>query len=303
MQLLLKLHFVFFMSFSLTLFAQQEQQTTEQQEYQRWAENLWSSITPQTGKITLADDVAQLNVPENFYFLNKQDSKKVLEDIWGNPPGSADLLLGMLFQQGTTPFDGDSWGVSIEYEQDGYVSDEDAAQLNYDELLEQMKEDTAENSRSRVEQGYAPIQLIGWAAQPYYDKMTNKLHWAKEIKFGESPDNTLNYNIRVLGRKGVLVLNFIASINQLPEINNNIETVLAMADFTDGSKYSDFDPDLDEVAAYGIGALVAGKVIAKTGLLAAAFIFLKKFGIILLIAIGAFFKKLFWRKDPPKIKD
>lgn len=29
------------------------------------------------------------------------------------------------------------------------------------------------------------------------------------------------------------------------------------------AKYSNFDPDLDEIAAYGIGALVAGKFIEK----------------------------------------
>ena len=69
-----------------------------------------------------------------------------------------------------------------------------------------------------------------------------------------------------------------------------------MADFTQGQKYSDFDPDLDEVAAYGLGALVAGKVIAKTGLLAAALIFLKKFGVIILLAIGVFVQRLFKKK-------
>jgi len=60
--------------------------------------------------------------------------------------------------------------------------------------------------------------------------------------------------------------------------------------------YSDFDPDLDEVAAYGIGALVAGKVMAKTGLLAVALVFLKKFGVFILIGLGLLFKGLFSRK-------
>tara|TARA_R110002167_G_scaffold103139_6_gene267070 strand:- start:2846 stop:3775 length:930 start_codon:yes stop_codon:yes gene_type:complete len=298
MQRLGRFALVLLLSFNFPLIAQQaDQSSNEQQEYQLWAENLWSSMSPQSGKIALADSIALLDVPDNFYFLNQEDSKKVLEDIWGNPPGSSEALLGMLFKQGTTPFDGDAWGVSIEYEQDGYVSDEDAEQLNYDKLLLEMKNDAQQNSRARVEQGYDPIELVGWAAKPYYDKTSNKLHWAKEFKFGDSATHTLNYNIRILGRKGVLVLNFIANIDQLAEIDHNIDTVLAMAEFNEGSRYSDFDPDLDDVAAYGIGALVAGKVIAKTGFLAAAFIFLKKFGIVILIALGALLKKLFWRKD------
>ncbi len=71
---------------------------------------------------------------------------------------------------------------------------------------------------------------------------------------------------------------------------------MALAEFDEGSTYSDFNPDLDTVAAYGVGALVAGKVIAKTGFLAVALIFLKKFGIIILIGVGVFLKKLFFKK-------
>jgi uncharacterized membrane-anchored protein len=104
-------------------------------------------------------------------------------------------------------------------------------------------------------------------------------------------------------RKGVLVLNFIAGMNQLTEINQNKDTVLAMADFNQGSRYTFFDPDLDDVAAYGIGALVAGKLVAKTGLIAAAVIFLKKFGVIMVIALVAFIRKMFGRKKKAAVHE
>ena len=82
-----------------------------------------------------------------------------------------------------------------------------------------------------------------------------------------------------------------------------MSTVLAIAEFDQGSRYSDFDPDIDDVAAYGIGALIAGKVIAKTGFLAMLIIFLKKFGIIIVIAIGAFAKSLFSSKKKQQDPD
>ena len=160
-----------------------------------------------------------------------------------------------------------------------------------------MKSDTNLVSQERVKQGYEAIELVGWASPPYYDSATNKLHWAKEIKFANSSINTLNYNIRILGRKGVLVLNFIAQIDQQQLIETKLSSVLALAEFDQGSKYSDFDPDMDDVAAYGLGALVAGKVIAKTGFLAVAFLFIKKFAVIFIIAIGAFLKRMFKRKE------
>ena len=90
-------------------------------------------------------------------------------------------------------------------------------------------------------------------------------------------------------------MNFIAGMKQKAVIDSNINTVLSLAEFNQGSRYEDFNPDLDKVAAYGIGALVAGKVIAKTGFLVAALLFLKKFAVIFIIAAGAFFKKLFNR--------
>ncbi len=276
--------------------AAEEQMTAEQKEYLIWAKNIWENIDKKTGVIAIPAANATLNVTEGFYYLSPADAEKVLVDIWGNPPGQN--TQGMIFPAGSTPFEQDSWGVTIQYEEDGYVSDEDAEEINYDDLLDQMKDETSEASALRVEQGYQAIELVGWAANPYYDQTTRKLHWAKEIKFGsgESGINTLNYNIRVLGRKGVLVINFIAGMDQKYMIESKLDDVLAIADFDDGSKYADFDPEMDKVAAYGLGALVAGKVIAKTGFLAVLLVFLKKFGIIIFVAIGAFFKKIFSKK-------
>jgi uncharacterized membrane-anchored protein len=287
---------LFMLAFSLPVASEEQQFTQDEQEYLAWAQKIWDSLDRQQGDITLPNDVASLKVPENFYYLSPKDAETVLVEVWENPPGSGTDTLGMLFPSAATPFDEDSWGVMIQYEEDGYVSDENAEEIDFDELLTLMKEDTQEESKERVSQGYEPVELVGWAAKPYYDKGTHKLYWAKEVKFGDQDINTLNYNIRILGRKGVLVLNFIAGMDQKQTIDSNIDSVLALADFNQGSRYEDFDPSVDQVAAYGIGALVAGKVLAKTGLFAAALIFLKKFGVFILIGAGTLLGKLFRRK-------
>lgn len=276
--------------------AEEPQMSAEEAEYLAWAKALWDSLDRQQGDIVLPEGNATIHVPENFYYLSPADTEKVLVEVWGNPPGSE--TLGMLFPSEVTPFDGNAWGVTIAYEEEGYVSDEDARDIDFGELLEQMQEDTHAASEARLQQGYEAIELVGWATQPYYDETTRKLYWAKELKFGDTEqDNTLNYNIRVLGRKGVLLLNFIAGMNQKELIDGQVNKVLAMAEFNPGSRYEDFNPDLDKVAAYGIGALVAGKVIAKTGLIAAALIFLKKFGVLIVIGLAALFGKFFRRKQ------
>jgi uncharacterized membrane-anchored protein len=269
---------------------------SEEAQYLAAAKQIWDSLDRQQGDIKLPNGIATLHVPDNFYYLSPSDTETVLVDAWGNPPGAGSDTLGMLFPAETTPFDSGSWGVTVEYEDDGNVSDEDADSIDYDGLLSDMQASTRDASEERVAQGYEPIELIGWAAKPYYDKASHKLYWAKEIRFGEDPDHTLNYNIRVLGREGVLVLNFIAAMDQKEVIDANLDSVLAMAEFNQGSRYEDFNPSLDKVAAYGIGALVAGKVAAKAGLFAAGLIFLKKFGIFIVVGIGALMKKLFGRK-------
>lgn len=275
--------------------APQTSPADEEAEYLAWAKGIWDSLDRQQGEIQLPNGKATLKVPEEFYYLNPSDTEKVLVEVWGNPPGQEKL--GMLFPADQTPFDEAPWGVTIDYEEEGYVADDDADDIDYADLLQGMQEDTRLASEERVKMGYEPIELVGWAATPYYDKSSHKLHWAKEIKFGDGEEgNTLNYNIRVLGRKGVLVLNFIAGMEQKALIEQQLPRVLAMAEFDAGSRYEEFNPDLDTVAAYGLGALVAGKVAAKAGLFAAALIFLKKFGILILIALGGLFSKLFKRK-------
>jgi uncharacterized membrane-anchored protein len=113
------------------------------------------------------------------------------------------------------------------------------------------------------------------------------LHWAKELKFGTDSLSTLNYNLRVLGRKGIFMLNAVASMDELNEVKSAIDKVITSVEFNEGSRYADFDSNIDEVAAWTIGGLVAGKILAKVGIFAV----LAKFGKVIifgLIAAGGF---------------
>lgn len=286
---------VFSLLLPLSTMAQEAAEPTAEDvaTYQAWMAQTLASLSPQKGTIELPNGIAILEVPEAFYYLSPENADLVLTQIWGNPP--SEKTLGMIFPEGTTPFDDASWGVTIEYVADGYVDDKDAGDIDYQAMLESMQKDTEAGNEYRTAEGYEAIHLRGWAKQPYYDSSEKKLYWAKELQFGDTSEHTLNYNIRVLGRKGYLLLNFIASMEQLPEIESNLPEILALAEFKEGHRYADFDPAIDEVAAYGLGALVAGKVIAKTGLIATLLLLLKKFGVVIVIALGGAVKWLFKR--------
>lgn len=258
-------------------------------------EQFLDSLNFRSGTVVVGSNLATLNLPENLVFLDGADAERVLVEAWGNPPDEK-LPLGMILPKGVSPLADESWAVTVEYEENGYVSDEDAADIDYDDMLKDLQDGAKAENTWRAENGYEPIAIVGWASAPHYDAAGKKLHWAKEVKFGDSEDHILNYNIRVLGRKGVLVLNFIAGMHQLPQIEENLPAVLAMTDFNDGNRYADFNPDLDEVAAYGIGALIAGKAAAKVGLLAAALVLFKKLWFLPVLLIGWVWRRMSGKK-------
>ncbi len=248
---------------------------------QMYIDEVENSLKYQTGKIKLDEGNATLTVPMGFKYLDRAQSIYVLTDLWGNPTDSS--VLGLLVPEKLGVLGVKRWVFEISFEEMGYVKDDDADDIDYDDLLKDLQKDITEGNPERVKEGYDPITLVGWASVPFYDKDKKVLHWAKEVRFGDDSLSTLNYNLRILGRKGVYVLNAIASMSDLPEVKANIGKVLNSVTFEDGNKYADFDPGVDEVAAWTIGGLVAGKILAKAGIFAV----LAKFAKVIVLAIIA----------------
>lgn len=248
------------------------------------------------GVIELGDGIASIDIPEGFKFMDGDQAEKVLREIWENPP-SDNHSLGMLLPKEYGPADYYSWAINITYVKDGYISDDDAEDIDYDELADEMRSDDKEVNEQRKKMGYEPLYFIGWAKDPYYDSNTKKLYWAQELKFGDAEldkdEHTLNYNIRILGRNGYLMLNAIGLMGQIDEVDESLEPVLASVNFNEGHRYADFNPDIDEVAAYGVGALVAGKVLSKVGFFAVLAKFWKVIAIGAVAAFGAAKRFLF----------
>ncbi|HOY20171.1 MAG TPA: DUF2167 domain-containing protein, partial [Haliscomenobacter sp.] len=243
------------------------------------------------GTITLKNGIGQIVVPDGFKYLNPAQAERVIVDLWGNP-GGENITLGLILPENQGVLSERGYVFNIQYDEIGYVKDNDADKIDYDELMTEMKKEAVEANKLREEQGYEPIYMVGWAAKPFYDGNKKILHWAKEIKFGTNEVNTLNYNVRVLGRKGVLVLNAIATMADLPLVKKDVPLVLDIVQFNDGFKYQDFDPKIDEVAAWTIGGLVAGKLLAKVGFFAVLLKFWKLIAIAVFGFLGAFWKKI-----------
>lgn len=286
---------LFLLVFSCLNSYSQEVPDGEENLLQAYVDSVHATFRYETGTITLQGGLATLRVPAGFKYLDGVQSKYVLHNLWGNP--ASESSLGMLLPEHMGPLSDGAWVFDIEYQEMGYVKDDDAEEIDYDELLENMRQEMAEANADRERLGFDPVTLVGWASAPYYDKEKHILHWAKEAKFGDSDENTLNYNVRVLGRKGVLVLNAIAAMDQLDEVNRNLSRVEDIVAFNEGSRYTDFVPGIDEVASYTLGGLVAGKVLAKVGFLALLLKFWKIIAVAL-VSLGTWlWKRVKGRKN------
>jgi uncharacterized membrane-anchored protein len=274
-----------------------EEETWTAEDEAQWVKDFESSLNYQQGSVSILNGQVTVETGSKLRFLDAADAQKLLSEGWGNPPD--DSTLGMILPADISPFDYEnSWAVEMYYDEEGYVSDKEASKLDYNKLLKDMQQSALDANDERIEQGYDKVELIGWAAQPHYDATTHKVYWAKELEFGDDPDHALNYNIRVLGRRGVLNLNVIASLEQLPEVEAALPEILQTVSFTQGNRYEDFNASTDKVAKYGIAALIAGGVLAKKGFFAVIIAVLAKsakFIIIGVIALGGAAARMFGR--------
>lgn len=266
------------------------------QEPEESGESRAPSLEYQTGDIVLPNKVASLHLGGRYRYLNPGETEKLLV-AWGNPPGNE--TQGAVVPTDVEPFSDAGWAVILTYEEEGHIDDSDANEIDYDDMLKDMKAAEVDENAARKDAGYQAVHTVGWAEKPRYDSVAKKLYWAKELDFEGSREHTLNYDVRVLGREGVLSMNAVASIGQLEQIRGDMRPLLEIAEFNEGYRYAEFNPKTDRLAEYGLGALIAGGVAAKLGLFAKLGAFLlafKKFIIVGVVALGGFLARLFGKK-------
>ncbi|HEX4147775.1 MAG TPA: DUF2167 domain-containing protein, partial [Pirellulales bacterium] len=155
---------------------------------------------------------------------------------------------------------------------------------------------TERSNEERRRRGWSTMEVLGWQAPPHYDAATHNVEWG--IRGASNGQESVNYNIRVLGRGGVMAATLVADPGQIAAALPKAKELLAGFNYTAGNQYSEFRPG-DHVAEIGLSALIAGgglAVAAKTGLLAKLAVFLAKgwkLLILAVVAIGAGIKKLF----------
>ena len=219
------------------------------------------SLQYETGVVHIANGIAQLTIPTGYKFLNAKQSKYIISEVWRRSPQPD--LAGMLIPESQDPFAKDSYAFIINYEPRGHVNDGDAGKIDYDQVLRNLQRNEAYENAERRKMGYAPIHIVRWIQQPAYDKSGHILSWAKQIQADQKIEPSFSYNIRVLGRNGIVSLTAETSAAGQLLLKNDMQKVMHMVSFSAGHTYTDFNPKADKMAAWTIGTLVTGKILEK----------------------------------------
>jgi uncharacterized membrane-anchored protein len=253
-----------------------------QQEFEAATLAMKAAMVPGPAEIAVLDQ-AVLKLPEGFVFVPERAAARFMR-VLGNKVG--DGFIGLIL-----PSDEQAgWIVAANFENSGYIRDDDAKSWQVDELLNTLRRSTEEINRARAERGLGELEVVGWAEAPLYDEDAHRLVWSLAVRGKGAPADapqSVNYNTYALGREGYVSLNLVTALDEIDRRKGIAQTLLAALEFKEGRRYQDFDADNDQVAEYGLAALVGGIAAKKLGLFALAAMFLAKFGkIVAVFAVG-----------------
>ncbi len=178
---------------------------------------------------------------------------------------------------------------------EGYVKLDDWSDVDPDRMIAEIRENTENANVQRRANGVPPIHVVGWIEKPNLDRSASVVRWAVEATGEDGP--IVNASALVLGRHGYEKLVWVGPKSEEPSLL--LDAARSALSFDTGTEYKDYQAG-DRVAEYGIAALVAtavgAKSAAKFGLFALIAAFAKKGWLIILMLFGAvasFFKRLF----------
>ncbi|HEY4354839.1 MAG TPA: DUF2167 domain-containing protein [Acidobacteriaceae bacterium] len=236
---------------------------------------------------------AQIKVPAGYQFADAAGTRRFLE-LTHNPPSEQEVGI-------VTPIlnkdDADSkfWFVLFDFDETGYVKDDEKSSIDADKLFNSMKDATERGNEARRARGWSPFHLVGWQTRPFYDATTHNLTWGT-VGQDDDPKNgqSVNYSTRILGRHGVMRVDLVLDPSQVNDVLPSFKSLMNGFSFTQGSRYADFVKG-DKVAEYGLTALIAGGATAialKTGIFAKLLAMLAALWKVIAVAFAALLTRI-----------
>jgi uncharacterized membrane-anchored protein len=113
----------------------------------------------------------------------------------------------------------EDWFMLFEFHEVGYVADDEKGSLDASAILSSIKRGTESSNEIRKQKGWPAFHVTGWSKEPFYDDQTHNLTWAIVGQNDSSQGSpTVNYSVRLLGRRGTMSVDLVLAPDQLPAV-------------------------------------------------------------------------------------
>ena len=213
---------------------------------QEEADRLYASLYRQSGTaVDVADGRVRIDVSSDFDFLDGADAARLFIAM-GNSPELANALEGAIVPAGVNPFYIGGWAASIEFDAVGRVEEDDSA-LSFPEVLYGLRD----------RQSRWGVEVLDWVEPPYYERTNHTLYGAFELASPQG--NVVNYQMYMLGRDGVLIVNIVAPMEDADLVRSAAPRLRDLFYYNEGNRYEDYlDGDLR--AAQTLAGLLSGEL-------------------------------------------
>ena len=228
-------------------------------------------------------DVAKIRIPAGYIFTDGDGARIVMEASQNISSGTE---LGLIATAAS------DWFLLFEFDDVGYIKDDEKSSLDAGAMLKSIKAANDAANKAKKKRGWPVLDILGWEQPPKYNDITHNLEWA--IRAVSYNDPIINYNTRLLGRRGVMSVVIVESPENLNDTLPKAKNIIDTFTFNAEHDYSAFRSG-DKIAKYGLTALVVGgaaSVAVKSGL----FKWIWKGLVVCALGIAGFFKSLFKRK-------
>lgn len=206
-------------------------------------------------------DVANIELSDHYVALDQANTRKFME-LNQNPVQGNEVAV-------VAPVsDAERWFLVFEYDEIGYVKDEEKDDLDAASMLDSIREGTKQANEEREKRGWATMEIVGWQEEPHYDGATNNLTWA--ILGQSQGQKTINKLVKLLGRNGVMTATLVADPAEFAAASATTNKLLGAYAFQPGKTYAEYVEGKDSVAEIGLKGLIlggAGAALIKSGLL------------------------------------
>src|SRR5262245_44447581 len=179
---------------------------------------------------------ATIDLPAEYKYLDVPQAKK-LREAFGNK--HTDETQGIIGPANPN----DQWLAYLDYEESGYIKDDE--KIDADALLKGLKEAQDEANGERARDGHPALHLEGWSETPRYEAATHHLVWGLRVRTDGYSGESINFNTRILGRRGYISLNLVADSEELNRFKPDAEKLLHATAFDPGARYADYTPSTD----------------------------------------------------------